>query len=368
MRITQVKAVPYLKLQTTTPGWKMALSQKVHDEESITYIKIATDRDLFGIGVTNPGLMVKTGDTTANILELINNILGPSMVGADPFDLEAINLTIDSLAGGAERAKAGIDVALYDLMGKALGIPVGKLIGGVVNERIRVTRLMGMYPPKEMAQKTAALVAQGFTALKLKVGTTREEDVERVQRVRDAVGPGVMIALDFNQACTPKEAIDRLNKMEPYDVALVEQPVKETDIKGMALVRRCVRPLVMADESVNTPAQALLVIEAEAADIISLKIAKMGGILRTKKIAAICEAAEMDYLVGTSPGSRLFGAANLHLASSLRNLSLPCEVGEFDRFVNEPCEAPVVKDGYAIAPLGPGLGLQLDLNEIGLAD
>jgi L-alanine-DL-glutamate epimerase-like enolase superfamily enzyme len=312
--------------------------------------------------------MVKTGDTTANILELINNILGPSMVGAEPFDMEAINRTIDSLAGGAERAKAGIDVALYDLAGKALGIPVSKLIGGVVNERIRVTRLMGMYPPKEMAQRTAALVKQGFTALKLKVGTTREEDVERVQRVRDAVGPAVMIALDFNQACTPKEAIDRLNKMEPYDVALVEQPVSENDIKGMAFVRRSVRPLVMADESVNTPAQALRVIEEQAADVISLKIAKMGGIFRTKKIAAMCEAADMDYLIGTSPGSRLFGAANLHLASSLRNLSLPCEVGEFDRFLNDPCETPVIKDGYGIAPSGPGLGLKVDLQEIGFED
>jgi L-alanine-DL-glutamate epimerase-like enolase superfamily enzyme len=368
MRITRVKAIPYSKLRTKTPGWKMALSQKVHDEESVTFIRIDTDQEIFGVGVTNPGLMVKTGDTTANILELINNVLGPSMVGADPFDIEAISRTIDSIAGGAERAKAGVDVALYDLVGNALAIPVNKLIGGVVNERIRVTRLMGMYAPKEMAERTAALTRQGFTALKLKVGTTREEDVERVQRVREAVGPGVFIALDFNQACTPKEAIDRLHKMEPYDVSLVEQPVKDTDIKGMAFVRQWVRPLVMADESVNTPAEALRVIEAQAADVISLKIAKMGGILRTKKIAAMCEAAEIDYLVGTSPGSRLFGAANLHLASSLRNLSLPCEVGEFDRFLNDPCETPVIKDGFAIVPSGPGLGLKIDLNEIGLAD
>jgi L-Ala-D/L-Glu epimerase / N-acetyl-D-glutamate racemase len=368
MRITRVKAVPYLKLETTTPGWKMALSEKVHDEASVTFIKIDTDDGIFGIGVTNPGLMVKTGDTTANILELINNVLGPSMMGADPFDIEAISRTIDAIAGGAERAKAGIDVALYDLMGKALGIPVSKLLGGVVNDRIRVTRLMGMYAPKDMAQRTAALVKQGFTALKLKVGTTREEDVERVQRVREAVGPGVFIALDFNQACTPKEAIERLNKMEPYDVALVEQPVKDTDIKGMAFVRQCVRPLIMADESVNTPAEALRVIEAHAADVISLKIAKMGGILRTKKIAAMCESSDMDYLVGTSPGSRLFGAANLHLATSLRNLRLPCEVGEFDRFRNDPCETPVVEDGFAIAPAGAGLGLRVDLNQIGFGD
>src|ERR1051325_8179997 len=109
-----------------------------------------------------------------------------------------------------------------------------------------------------------------FWSFKLKVGTTVKEDVERVKRVREAVGPGATITIHFNQACSAKEAIVSIEAMEPYDVALVEQPVKLTDLKGMALVRQAVKPLVMADEAVNSATEALRIIDAGAADVIRL--------------------------------------------------------------------------------------------------
>jgi L-alanine-DL-glutamate epimerase-like enolase superfamily enzyme len=286
----------------------------------------------------------------------------------DPFDIESIHLSMDFAAAKAERAKATVDLAVYDLVGKALKVPVNKLIGGVVNESVRVNRLMGLFAPKEMAQRTKAIVEEGYTALKLKVGTTLQEDVERVQRVREAVGPDVIITIDFNQACNPKEAIERLNKMEPYHVTLVEQPVKKDDFKGLAMVRQNVQALVMADECVNTPAEAMRVIETEAADVISLKWPKMGGLFKAKKIAAVCEAAEINYLVGTCGNNRLAAAAAIHLAASLKNLTLPCELGEFERFRNDPSSGLDVNDGFLTAPKKPGLGVKVDLKAIGLAD
>lgn len=369
MKITKIRAVPYHKLRTTTPGWKISLgSRHPHDKTSVIFVRVDTDEGLFGIGVSSPGLKVVSGETEAYHLDLINHLLGPALLGADPLEMESIHLNLDSTAAKAERAKAAIDLALYDLVGKALKVPVNKLIGGIVNESVRVTRLMGLYEPREMAERTKAIVREGYTALKLKVGTTLREDVERVQRVRDAVGPDVIITIDFNQACTPKEAIERLNKMEPFHVTLVEQPVRKEDFSGMAFVRQHVQPLVMADECVNTPAEALRVIESGAADVISLKFPKMGGLFKCKKVGAICEAAGIEYLVGTAPGNRLSAAANVHLASSLKDLTLPCELGEFERYLNDPCSGLEIKNGYLKAPEKPGLGVEVDLAAIGLAD
>jgi L-alanine-DL-glutamate epimerase-like enolase superfamily enzyme len=275
---------------------------------------------------------------------------------------------LDQVVRGAERPKAGIDLALYDLCGKAVKAPCNRLFGGVIHPRVRVTRLMGMFEPKVMAERSGELAQRGYSAFKLKVGTTVKEDVERVKRVREAVGPNATITIDFNQACSAKEAIVSIEAMAPYDVALVEQPVKLTDLKGMALVRQEVRPLVMADEAVNSATDALRIIDAGAADVISLKIPKMGGIFKARKAAAVCEAAGVDYLVGTAPGSRLLDAANAHLAASLRNLRLPCEIGEFERMADDPVRGFEVVEGYASAPEKPGLGVEVDLKAIGLAE
>jgi L-alanine-DL-glutamate epimerase-like enolase superfamily enzyme len=347
-------------------GWKTSLGG--HDTHELIFLRIDTDEKIFGIGVASPGAIFISGDTGANHLELLNNRFGPALAGMDPFDIEAILHKLDSIVRGAERAKAGIDLALYDLAGKILRVPANRLFGGVVHPRVRVTRLMGMFEPKEMAERSAELVRRGYTALKLKVGNNVKDDVERVKRVRDAVGPDVTITIDFNQACSPKEAIGSINRMEPYNVALVEQPVKATDLKGMALVRQAVAPLVMADEAVNSATDVLKIIEAGAADVISLKIPKMGGIFKARKAAAVCEAAGVDYLVGTAPGSRLLDAANVHLAASLRNLRLPCEIGEFERMANDPVSGFEIVGGYSAPPEKPGLGVEVDLAKIGLAE
>jgi L-alanine-DL-glutamate epimerase-like enolase superfamily enzyme len=365
MKMTNVRAVLYQAHNAVT-GWKV--SRGGRDTYDLLFVRIDTDEGVVGIGLSSPGAAYLTGDTAANHLHLINRLFGPAIIGCDPFDIEAIMLQLDSLAARAEAAKSGIDLALYDLIGKALDLPACGLFGGMVHPRIRVTRLMGMYGPREMAEKVKGIVEKGFSALKLKVGTTLQEDVERVQRVREAVGPGVTIAVDFNQACSAKEAIRRIEKMEPYDVALVEQPVKAGDLKGMAAVTKSVRPRVMADESVNSFAEAMQIIETGAADVISLKFPKMGGILKAKKIAALCEAAGMEYLVGTTPGSRLADAANVHLAVTLKDLTLPCEIGEFERMADDPCAGLKIVDGFLSPPPRPGLGIEVDLKRVGLAD
>jgi L-alanine-DL-glutamate epimerase-like enolase superfamily enzyme len=365
MKITRIRAVSH-KVQNTMTGWKTSLGG--HDTHELIFVRIDTDEKIFGVGIASPGALFIAGDTGANHLELLNNRFGPAIVGADPFDIEAIVHKLDSIVHGAERAKAGIDLALYDLAGKILGMPANRLFGGVVHPRVRVTRLMGMFEPKEMAEKSLELVQRGYSSLKLKVGNNLKEDVERVKRVRDAVGPEVTITIDFNQACSAKEAIRSINRMEPYDVMLVEQPVKATDLKGMALVRQSVAPLVMADEAVNSATDALRIIEAGAADVISLKIPKMGGIFKARKAAAVCEAAGIDYLVGTAPGSRLLDAANVHLAASLKNLKLPCEIGEFERMANDPASGLEITGGFSSPPEKPGLGVEVDLAKIGLAE
>jgi muconate cycloisomerase len=136
----------------------------------------------------------------------------------------------------------------------------------------------------------------------------------------------------------------------------------------MAIVKKSVGARIMADESVNTIEDAMRVIDAEAADVISLKLPKMGGLLKARKVAALCEAAGVEYLVGTTPGSRLVDAANVHLAASLKDLTLPCEIGEFERMADDPCAGLEIVDGFLSPPDRPGLGIEVDLKRLGLAE
>ena len=121
MKITRVRAVAYHAPNRIT-GWKVSLGGR--DVYDLVFVRIDADDGLFGVGLSSPGAVYITGDTAANHLHLINNVFGPVIIGADPFDIEAITLTLDSLAMRAEAAKSGIDLALHDLIGKATGLPV----------------------------------------------------------------------------------------------------------------------------------------------------------------------------------------------------------------------------------------------------
>ena len=209
-----------------------------------------------------------------------------------------------------------------------------------------------------MAKDAVKAVKRGFKALKVKVGVNPSEDVERIKRIREAVGSEIQIRIDANQGWKPKEAIDVLKKIEKYNVQFVEQPVKAEDIKGLATVRKNSSIPVMADETVHSPEDALKVIKAEAVDLINIKLMKSGGIWKAMKIAAIAEAAKIPCMVGCMGESNLGITAAVHFAAATKNVQyadLDSDLLLKDKLVKRG--GAKLKDSKRTLPKKNGLGI-----------
>lgn len=357
MIITEVharlKLLPY-----KDAGWK--ISSGPIRESRMVFVDILTDTGTVGQGCTSPGPLFISGESDASIVYAIESVLAKLLIGRNPFDIDEIMESMDKAAHMNNRAKAGIDLALHDLMGKALGVSVQSLIGSSKKQRIPVMRLIGLKEPEAMARDAAEIVQQGYKALKLKIGTGKRSDRERVEAVRRAVSDDVTVTVDMNGAFGGKEALEVIEALEPCHVALVEQPVRREDIAGLAFVRQRSPLPVEVDESVITLADAARVIEAGAADFISVKLLKMGGIHKAKKVAALCEAFGICCVIGCTPGSQMVDVASGHFFASTANVWWAAEIGEFPRMLDDPVQGAVLKEGFLEVPDGPGFGLKVN--------
>ena len=262
---------------------------------------VESDSGITGVGeaCTDIGFF---GEPLEEVQSAIDLYLGPKLLGKDPFDREQLLYEIDF--PGNSCAKSGIDLALHDLLGKALDLPVCNLIGGSQRRQVLAVMEVAGGAPDGMARQCVEWVEQGVRGFKAKVGGIPEEDAERLEAIRSAVGPEIMLRADANQGYTPKEAIRlcRLCERRGVGLELLEQPVPKWDLAGMAQVRAAVDALIEADEAAYTPHDVVQIIRAQAADVINIKIAKAGGLYQSKKIAAVAEAAGLECVIGTAWG------------------------------------------------------------------
>ena len=328
-------------------------------------VKIETDSGVTGLGETIPDIGF-FGETLEEVKSAIDLYLGPRLVGLDPFDREQILYQMDFR--GNHCARSAIDLAVHDLMGKILGVPVYKLIGGLCRDSVLVALEIGGGPAADMAKACADHVAQGVRAFKPKIGGNPDVDIERLRAIREAVGKDVVIRADANQGYTPKEAIRLCRLAEKYDVGLelLEQPVAYQDLTGMAQVRASVDTLIEADESAFTLQDIMNIIRLQAADVINIKVEKIGGLYNAKKVAGIVEAAGMQCVIGTAFGLGLTISAKLHLAASTMIIRDAVEFTELrlhDNLLLPPYDkllALPLENGRLKVPQGPGLGVELD--------
>ncbi len=224
-------------------------------------------------------------------------------------------------APGSPSAKAALDFAFFDLYGKEVSKPVYKLLGGY-RENIETDITIGIMEPEEQAKRALKFVSQGFHSLKIKLGINPEKDIERIRAIRDAIGYDTVIRVDANQGWDVDEAIYVINKLADYEVELVEQPIRWDDIKGLKRIKKESSLPIAADETVKTSADALRVIEADAVDIINIKLMKSRGIWGALKIASISEAAGIKNMIGCMGESRIGITAGVHAALGIRNIQI----------------------------------------------
>jgi muconate cycloisomerase len=296
---------------------------------------------------------------------LIEDFLAPVLTGEDPRDIGPLTAKIRRAVAANPFTKSGLEMALWDILGKSVGLPVYRLLGGKVRESVPIKMSVSGAEPKRAAELAEWALGKGLKALKVKVGIEPEADIERVKAVRAAIGPNIRLGVDANGGWTRRVAIATIRRLvEECGIYFAEQPVAPLDVQWMADVRRDVAVPVMADESCYTLQDAMALVRADAADIFSVYVGKGGGIGPALKIAAVAEAAGLTCTVGSNLELGIASAAMAHLATATPGIGaeeFPCDIlgplGYEDDLLIEPIE---FRDGTVKAPDRPGLGVQLD--------
>lgn len=350
MRIQQIETYS-VKLRYHEP-FRIAPSTSFESHNIV--VKVITD-SIVGIGESSPSKRV-THETPQTVLEALDKI-APHLIGMNPLRIERIVEEMDQKVAENPSAKAAIDLALHDVMGKIAETPLFKLLGGF-REAVLTDLTLSIKKPEEMAEDAVRAVRQGFKALKVKVGVDPDEDFERVREIREAIGSDVAIRIDANQGWTVSQAIEILKKLEQFDIEFAEQPVLAEDIKGLAEIRRKTSIPVMADESVHSPEDALTLAREEAVDLINIKLMKSGGIHKAKKIASVAEAAKVPCMIGCMGESNIGITAGVQLAAAVKNIAyadLDSDILLKDKLVSEG--GAELEASRRIPPEKPGLGL-----------
>jgi L-alanine-DL-glutamate epimerase-like enolase superfamily enzyme len=346
-----------------------------HTVGQYVLVRVGDEDGRLGLGEASV-TSVWSGETQAGAIGLIRDVLAPLVAGADPFDIEWINRRLNRTAFGNSFAKAALEAALLDLQAQILNVPLYNLLGGrdrsgKADKGIRLKFVVGAVEPKLAAERARRMVDRGWTAIKVKVGRDDHPraDVDRLSAVRDAIGPTVFLSIDANGGYTVEEAVWAASRFEKLDVALFEQPTRRGDHAAMAHVRRRCGLPIMADESVFTPQDALDVIRADAADVLSLYPGKHGGIRATQTIAAMAEAAGIPCTIGSNLEREVATAAMAHVTVATGNLDCERFPGDLigPLYFEKPLSrTPLRYEADRIfVPDAPGLGVVVGAEKTG---
>jgi L-alanine-DL-glutamate epimerase-like enolase superfamily enzyme len=315
MRITKITVKP-VSVELKEP-FRISLGLITHSVSAV--VGVETDEGLTGYGEGSPGILV-TGETLEGVAACIA-LFEKSLVGMDPLNIEEIHHVMDRVSPHAPSAKAAIDIACYDLLGKKAGLPVYTLLGG--GDRQLVTDItVSLDESAVMAAKAKKYADAGFDVIKTKVGMDFAEDLERVRAIRNAIGPELKIRLDANQAWSPKAAVRNIDYLSEYDIELVEQPVAAHDLEGLAYVTRHSRLPIMSDESAFNARDVLALIKKRAVDMVNIKLMKCGGIYEALRINSLCESAGLECMLGCMVEESNIGiSAAASLGAARRNIT-----------------------------------------------
>ena len=284
-------------------------------------VSIELENGIKGMGAAAPTPAI-TGDCTEGIRMIIESVIAPNLIGRDIGNLQQLCRIIHKSCVGNMSAKAAVEIAIYDAMGKILNIPLYQYLGGKSN-KLKNDMTVSVGEPDEMSIDAQSILDKGFSILKIKVGQDWERDVDRISRIREAIGNLPIIRLDANQGWKPKQAIQIIRELEErkLNIDLVEQPVLANDIEGLKEVRRNVHVPIMADESLFSPKDALTLLQAGAVDYLNIKLMKTGGIHRAIHIANIAETYGVECMIGSMMESSVSVAAAAHIAVSHPNIT-----------------------------------------------
>lgn len=329
------------------------------DTATTVLVELMTDEGFTGIGQTAVAPR-SYGETAEGIAVNIQTHLIPEVLGEEPYDIERLNRKLQAALPHHWSSHAGVEFALWDLKGKALGVPVYELLGGKIRDGVDLMGFVHHDTPERMAgHARAALDEHGYPVLKMKIGLDPKEDVARYRAVAEAVGDRAVIQVDGNVGYTIGQAIPALTTMERIGaLGAVEQPVER--LEDLAEIARRLYTPVMADEAIYPPQDAIEVVGCKAASLALMKITKHGGILNVQKIAAIFDAAGLTLSMAIYYD--VIAAAAAHLAAALPCVQWPSPY----TYLNDTLlKEPLKPEGLLLrVPAKPGLGIELDQQKV----
>jgi len=327
--------------------------------------RIHTDEGITGVGEVPP-LPPLSPESQPVIVDVQKKWLAPGLLGMNPFETEAIWEMMDFIAPTYSMAKAAIDMALWDIMGKSLDMPVHRLMGGSKPEKIPNVGLIGIDEPEVVANVAEEFVKEGYGGIRLKIAP--DYDIDCVASVRDAIGGGVDLRVDCNQGYRTPEAIKMIRNIEPYDIEFVEQPTVWWDFNSMAEVAGSVDTPIMAHESMYLLSDVKNLIDAGAVGVMGLKTYRpWGGLTGARRLLEMARVMNIPCMFHDDLELSVSLAAATQIISAYRNvITHKCELSGYPEWMGDDVTTESVRfeKGYVYVPEGPGLGVELDEDKV----
>jgi L-alanine-DL-glutamate epimerase-like enolase superfamily enzyme len=363
MKITDIKT-HIVSAAMPTP-WR--IGHYVLDRAYAILVEVFTDEGITGIGESIGRLGPKVSQS------IIDDILAPCLIGANPMEIEGLWTRMFHLMryrghtrGFYLEAISGVDIALWDINGKALGLPVHQLMMGCNRREVPVYASSIFFDtPDKMAEVAVKLVERGFKAIKVKVGQGVEIDTACMEKIRQTVGPDVKLMVDANSAFHAPDASRLGKRLDALDVIWFEEPVPPDDLEGYKTLSSKLDMAIAAGEGEFTIYGVRRLLE-HGVSVFQPDVARSGGITEARKMATLCQAFQAQFAPHTGASSAVCMAAAMHLSAAVPNFMIyEHMVGEnplAEALLTEPLPTP--KDGTITIPNKPGLGIEIDRNAL----
>lgn len=349
MKITRLHAVR-VRIPQKPPIAPYQSRYRAGTSKEALIIRLETDDGLIGWGETPDDWIGKSFEGTPE------HQLQSQVLGRNPFELEAwyAENTLGSYLA------SGVEMALWDLMGKATRQPLYQLLGGTVRRKIDLAACMGIRPYEEAKAIARQYLEAGFTTLKTKAGRRAEEDLDMVRGIRDGVGDRLKLRIDPNQGYAPEVAFSLARDLEKYNLEYFEQPMPQQLLAESARLRRRTSTPIALNESVTTMEISMQILQLNAADVLLPDTYQCGGILAVKKVAALCEAARIPCVFHCAHDLGLKTAAMLHVVASTPSFTLANDCTYYGLVDDIITPLHRIERGFLEVPDGPGLGVVVD--------
>ncbi|MBC8177932.1 MAG: dipeptide epimerase [Desulfobacteraceae bacterium] len=353
MKITRIEAWP-VTLQLAEP---YTIAYETVEEAANIFIRVETSTGINGYGCAAPSERL-TGERAADLLRSVDATILPVVKGADPLRSAMLMERLKPHLKSQPSILAAVDMALFDILGKAGNLPLWKLLGGF-RDCMKTSVTIAILPERETVDRALRWKGEGFKCLKLKGGCDVDSDISRVIQVREAVGKDMELRFDANQGFTVDDSLRFVKETRTARLELIEQPTPKDQPDLLGRVTKGVAIPVMADESLMTLRDAFRIARRGLADMVNVKLMKVGGISEALQINAVARSAGLEVMVGCLDESALAIAAGLHFALSRPNVAYVDLDGHLG-FIGDPSAGAVILRKGTLYPTNkPGLGFEL---------